>query len=47
MSASIDADHADRVSNPSDGTTATGLVHLDTSQQVTSQAVSVTINKGF
>jgi hypothetical protein len=47
MSASFDINYSDRFSNPSDGTTTTGLAHLDTSQRVTSQAFSVSINKVF
>jgi hypothetical protein len=47
MSASFDADYSARFSNPSDGQTTTGLAHLDTSQRVTSQAFTVSINKIF
>jgi hypothetical protein len=43
----LDADYSARFSNPSDGQTTTGLAHLDTSQRVTSQAFTVSINKVF
>ena len=47
MSAWFDANYSARFSNPSDGQTTTGLAHLDTSQRVTSQAFTVSINRVF
>lgn len=48
MSASFDEDYVAPFSNTSSaGLTTRGVAHLDTSQRVTSQAVTVSINKVF